>query len=302
MDVRRLPVMQRQAALAGAVTRRRLEQAIASGAVVCIGDGVVVGALVLADPDPTVVHAALVTAALMRAEGEPVGSHGSAALLHGLSRLGRPSGRVRLTRAGGRYRRMEVGARIHVAGLPREHVTTVHGTPVTTMARTVVDLARTVSFRSGVVVADSAMRLGCRREELEAVLARCRRWPGIRRAREVVRFARAEAETPLESISRVFFRDRGLPEPELQVQVGGELGPDGRVDFYWRQFGVVGESDGLVKYDDDPTALRREKLRHEALEDAGFTVVRWTWEDVWRFPDDLDRRIRRAFSRAARAA
>jgi very-short-patch-repair endonuclease len=91
----------------------------------------------------------------------------------------------------------------------------------------------------------------------------------------------------------------GLPAPELQVALGG-ASPVGIVDFYWEDFGVIGEADGLLKYDDAPDALRAEKLRQEALENLGFIVVRWTWEEIWRRPDVVEARLRNAFRRGAR--
>jgi hypothetical protein len=220
-------------------------------------------------------------------------------LLQQLSRLGRPSGAVRLTRGGGRYRRLAIDARLHVAGLPPEHVTTCHAVLVTTAARTVVDLSRIVSFRSGVVVADSALANGCPREEIEAVLDYCQRWPGRRKAVQVAAFASPLAESPLESVSRVLFHDAGLPTPTLQHEIIGYSGGRYRVDFYWEECGVVGEADGLVKYD-DPDAGRREKVRELDLEDVGLEVVRWTWAQIWNTPEVVVAKVRRALERQGR--
>lgn len=298
VDLRALPVMTTAAATT-LLSRYDVDAAIDRGDLQRIGPGAVVGADLLDDPDPAAVHALHVRAAQVRMTGLAVASHGSAALLHGLARLGRPTERVRLTRGGGRYRRLQVDARLHVCGMPAEHVTTAYGVTTTTPARTVVDLARMASFRSGVVTADSALRQGCSRADLDAVAGFCRRWPGVRRARRVIEFASAEAESPLESISRVFIAERGLPAPELQAWLGDEVAVIGRVDFYWREEHVVGEADGLAKYT-DADVLRREKLRQEMLEDAGFIVVRWTWDDIWRRPDETEARIRRALERGRR--
>jgi very-short-patch-repair endonuclease len=239
-----------------------------------------------------------VAAAGLRGGSPAYACLGSAAVVHQLSRLGRPPQRVRLYREkGGPWRDEEVA--VLCCGLPGRHVQVCEGVPATTRARTTVDLARWVTFRSGVVVADSALRRGCTRAELERVVADCTRWPGIRRARDVVAFADGRSESPLESISRVAIRDMGLPAPELQVGLGGAV-PVGIVDFYWEDYGVVGEADGMLKYDDDEkTSLREEKLRQEALEDLGLIVVRWTWEQIWRQPDWVAMRLRRAFRQGA---
>jgi hypothetical protein len=152
-------------------------------------------------------------------------------------------------------------------------------------------------------VADSALRLGARRDELEQVARGCARWPGIRKAKQVIAFADGRAANPLESISRVLFRDYELPCPELQVTlVWDELGqPKYIVDFYWPEWGVVGEADGLLKYDDAAGwSLRNEKLRQETLEAMDYIVVRWTWQQVWQHPDWVAARLRRAFAEGAR--
>jgi hypothetical protein len=181
----------------------------------------------------------------------------------------------------------------------------VDGVPATTAARTVVDLARWVSFRGGVVVADSALRNGVGRDEMQRVAGDCARWPGIRKAGEVIAFADGRAASPLESISRVAFQDWGLPPPQLQVTlVWDEFGnPKTIVDFYWEEFGVVGEADGLLKYDDEERlSLRAEKLRQEELETMGYIVVRWTWDDIWRRPEWVAQRLLRAFASRRRTA
>jgi len=278
-----------------------------AGDLVAVGGGVLVGRRRLALPaEPRDAHllSAQVSLASLRGGSPPALCLGSAASMHNIARLGvgtRPR-RVRIYReAGGPWRNDNTA--VLVCSLPPEHVTEVEGLPVTTPARTAVDLARWVSFRSAVVVIDSALQLGCSPDELHSVLARWRRWPGVVKARRAVAFADGRAETPLESISRVAFHKMGLPAPELQAVVGVDsLGrPRIIVDFLWRDHGVVGESDGLFKYDaEHPGALIAEKLRQEELEAMGFVVVRWTWSDIWRRPEWVAARLRAAFDRGVR--
>jgi hypothetical protein len=287
------------------LTEPRIRRALRSGDLIALRRGVLVGRLASELAWHPHALATQVAIAGLRGGSPAVGCLGSAALLHGVARLGQPPQRVRLYRErGGPWRDDQVA--VLVCGLPQEHVTTVHGTPATTLARTVVDLGRWVSFRSAVVSADSALRLGCPDGELEAVLSRCKRWPGSRKARRAVEFADARAESPLESISRVAFHEMGLPAPELQVTlVYDEFGkPRIIVDFFWKEFGVVGEADGLLKYDDEEErrSLREEKLRQEEIEALGYIVVRWTWDDIWRRPEWVAMRLRRAFESRRRVA
>jgi hypothetical protein len=188
---------------------------------------------------------------------------------------------------------------VHSAQLPDEHVTVEHGMRVTTVARTVTDIARTAEFRAGVVTADSALHQRLvTKPELESLLASCLRWRGSRRAAEVVAFADGLAESVLESIARVVFQDCGLPPPELQVWAGGAE-VVGRVDFLWRQFRTVVEVDGLLKYANPARAVLQLE-RDKRLRDAGYEVVHFTWHEITENPAYVAIAIRTAFTQGAR--
>lgn len=155
------------------------------------------------------------------------------------------------------------------------------------------------SVRDAVVTADSALRrrlttLG----QLKGALEESRGKAGVRRAAEVVRVADPSSESALESISRVAMHFEGLPAPRTQVVIGSA-----RVDFYWEEFGVIGEADGIGKYVSGGAELtegivRAEKRREARLFDLGFEVVRWGWREAMESAV-LARRLRAAFRRGA---
>ena len=225
---------------------------------------------------------------MLRLSGDAAASHETAAVLHGLPILDRAHQRsVHMTRVR-RYQGLTPlpGLLVHNAGLPEEHLCVVDGVVMTSVARTVVDIARRRPFRAGVVAADAALHLGlCTGDELLRVLGDCHGWPGIVKARGVVRFADDRAESPLESISRVALARRGLPTPELQVEIGFD-----RVDFFWPPWNVVGEADGLEKYT-GITSIVREKEREERLRAYGCHLVRWLWAEAYGRPDVLGDRV-----------
>jgi hypothetical protein len=169
---------------------------------------------------------------------------------------------------------------------------------VTSIARTLIDVTR----RHGLLLSVAALDAALHEErvssaELEDVLSRCWNWPRIRRAHQALQLVDGRAESPLESVSRLVLRWQGIPMPELQVTLFDEYGvPAGRGDFYWDEFGVVGEADGRTKYD-DRSVLTREKLRQERLEDLRAVVCRWGWEEAVYAPGALRARIHRAFER-----
>jgi len=180
----------------------------------------------------------------------------------------------------------------------------VHGAPVTSLARTAVDLARKGPALSAVVVLDGAVRAGVTRQELDDVLADCRGWPGTQLARPFVSFADGRAESALESVGRWRMHQAELPAPDLQVLLHDLDGPIARTDFCWAAHRTVGEADGFAKYraadgTADFAALRAEKMREDRLRDAGWEVFRFTWDEAVRRPAVIEQRALRAFARAA---
>lgn len=246
------------------------------------------------------VEALRVAGAVALAGPGSAASHRCAAIMHGLDLLeDSPAGPVTVTRPRQSHgtRTGRPGIRICPAELPAQHVTAWHGVPVTTVARTVIDLARTSLLASGVVVADSALRGGrTSKAELQAVVDDCTRWPGIAQARHVLAFSDGRSESVFESVSRVAFREQGLPPPDLQVWVGDEDGVIGRVDFLWEEFRTIGEADGSVKYANPKRALAQLQ-RDARLREAGFEVLHFTWRQVILVPGQVAEAIRAAFRR-----
>jgi hypothetical protein len=286
--------------LAAGITKQRIDILVKKGDLIRVGRGAYADGpygrklLGLAGGDQLL---AIASALAVIGPGA-VASHHSAAYVHKIELIGRASQLASVTCPAGRRRHSRTGIQVHVLPLPAEHVTNVLRLTVTTAARTVVDLARTSEFRAGVVAADSALHLKLTtKEDLRSVLQACPRWPGARRAAEVIEFADGRAESPLESIARVAFRDCDLPAPELQVWLGGTTEPVGRVDFYWRRFRTIAEVDGELKYK-DPQRAKAQLLRDSYLRAEGFEVVHFDWNDIWQRPGAVAAAIRAAFRRS----
>jgi hypothetical protein len=166
---------------------------------------------------------------------------------------------------------------VHAAALHPDDVVEVGGLLRTSVARVVVDLARTPPFEQALVLADAA------------------------RHRHLVTAADPRAESPGGTRSRVAIARAGLPAPTLQHEVPGIRA---RTDFSWPEFCTVGEFDGKVKYgrglrpgQTPGDVVYAEKRPEDALRDLGFQVVRWTWDELSPF-DAVAERLRRAFDRA----
>ena len=217
------------------------------------------------------------TAAALANPGHVISGTG-AATLRGLPLFTSPS-EPQLTAAPPNTAGHRAHSLVRPPGLAADEITDWYGALVTTTSRSLVDLARH-DRRDGLVAADASMReLGLQPRDVEDALARARGWPGVRRARGVLRLADPLAESPLESITRLACHDAGLPLPELQVPIHDpRTGRTDRVDALWRAQRVVLEMDGRVKYAGEE--LWREKRRQERLARLGYVVIRILWSDV----------------------
>jgi very-short-patch-repair endonuclease len=292
---------------AAGLTDARLRSLVRSGDLVRVWHGVCAtrSAVEWAKASPARGHALFAMAVRVSVGRDSVASHQSAALIHGLDLFPHPPDVVILTRPPARRsgRRKSDGIFFHTAELPDDHVTRALGAKVTTVARTVVDIARASSFMSAVVTADSALHAALASEEgasfttketLLAACDACAGWPGIRQARRAIDFADPRAESVLESCARVVFHEHGLEPPELQFTI---TGPDFRysVDFYWPRYRVIAEADGEVKYSDPRRAIRQLE-RDQQLRDHGDKVVHFTWRELFKAPQAVTNRICNAFA------
>ncbi|HHX84392.1 MAG TPA: DUF559 domain-containing protein [Actinomycetales bacterium] len=233
-------------------------------------------------------------------------SHGSALALHDLPLYDVPVDLPTATRSrsgGGGGGRRSTG--LACASGPLDGVVThVYGVPVTAVPRTIVDVTRTVGLESGVCAADEAIRRGmCTRSDLQREAEAARGRTGAARARALPELTSGLAESVLESLVRLIVEFSDLPTPELQVGLTGRDGSRKRVDFYWRGHRVVVEVDGFEKYGRTPEEIRRhlrdERRRQRQLEAAGYIVIRFVWEDIYR-PEWILTRIRTELRRQER--
>ncbi len=300
----------RPALLAAGRSDDELQRLRRTGEIVSVRRGAYVGA---ADADSrpggppreVVRHLHAVRAAAAQLGDGAVISHTSAALMHGLPLWATPLDRVHATRdrrSGSRHTR---DLHLHAAALGPDEVVSVGGIPVTCIARTLLDVARSLPFEQALVPVDAALhRHLVKREQLEQSLGRVAHRRGNTAARQVLAFARPGAESPGETRSRVAIHRAGLPAPVLQHEIRTASGLVlGRVDFWWEEYGVAGEFDGRVKYgrgskpgQDPGEAVFREKRREDAIRGEVRGMARWIWAELDPF-DEVADRIRRSFDR-----
>jgi len=247
-------------------------------------------------------HRAAAAAALVAlGSSDAVVAHRSAAVLWQLEWLCPPDlSEVWLARPQTGTVRYYPGMRVLPAQLPPSHVTlSTDGLPICTPARTVIDLARHLSFRDSVVLAESAVRARLTDvATLAQILADCHGWPYTRRAKRTLTVVDGTTESAAEALARAVFLEAGLPCPRTQVDIRDERGTlIGRVDFFFPEFRTIVEIDGKTKYS-DPEVLWREKRREDRLRELGYQVVRLSWADLIGPAHKVRERLLAAFARA----
>jgi len=168
----------------------------------------------------------------------------------------------------------------------------VGGLLVTDLDRTVIDSARYARLESALATADAALHLEL--ADQASLLAAAKALPkgarGCKMAELAMALADHRPESPLESLSRARMFQLGMPMPELQVRFYDASGFIGRVDFFWRQLGIIGEADGRIKFrvsdgltgEEAEEAVWRAKRRddrlrrHPEVRDVGH----WDWDEA----------------------
>lgn len=185
-------------------------------------------------------------------------------------------GPIEITVAG-THRASTKALRHRQLALRSEQVTWVRGVAVTTVPRTVEDLAHGAPYADVLAILDAAARRGLLPADplaLEALLPR--------RLRRAAHEADGRAESPFESRVRAELLLAGLPAPTLQCAIHDAGGAFvARVDLAWPRQRLVVEADGASVHA-SPQALRADLRRQNAIVATGHRLLRFTWADLGR--------------------
>lgn len=194
-------------------------------------------------------------------------SHVTAAIAWEIRRSASGLIHVTVPTTAGRERR--AGIRLHrSATLTTEDVTEIRGVPVTSVARTIVDLSRTLKGRPLEALIDRADQRGlvdfevlrsASSASLQAVLNR---------------YSAAPTRSELEDRFLTLCDDHCIERPETNACIEGF-----EVDFVWREGRLIVEVDGYA-YHRSPTAFEADRERDVVLGMKAWRVMRFTWRQI----------------------
>jgi very-short-patch-repair endonuclease len=188
------------------------------------------------------------------------------------------------------------GVRVHH---PRHVDATTHRRfPITTAARTLVDLAAQSSV-SAVrrALAEAEYKGLLELHELEPYLFRGR--PGAKRLRQALARHQRKLALTRSELERRFLalcERAGIPLPEVNAPVSRM-----RIDMVWHEQRIAVELDGYTGHH-TPAQLERDRRRELHARMQGYIVIRYTWSQVVDEPDLVVADLRRQFSFLARSA
>jgi very-short-patch-repair endonuclease len=183
-----------------------------------------------------------------------------------------------------------------VADLDARDVQIVAGVPVTSPARTLVDLAAVLpTVQLECAVAEALAQQLVRERDLLEHIQRARGRRGIAALRQLLSLERGPALTRSEAERRLLrlVRAAALPEPEANVRIHRM-----EVDFLWRRQRVVVEVDGF-RYHSNGRAFERDRERDATLVASGYVVLRVTWRQLVRNPETVIARVAAALALGA---
>jgi hypothetical protein len=167
-------------------------------------------------------------------------------------------------------------------------VTSVRGIPVTSVPRTLVDLAACLSIHElARACHEAGVKYGTAPRQVEAVLARRYNSPGSGNLRLVMRGDAPATLSRLETAFLRLLREAGIPRPEVNRVAGGR-----RVDCRWPDRAVMVELDSY-RFHNSRHAWEQDRQRERAARARQDKLERYTWADVIERPATTVRDVRR---------
>jgi predicted transcriptional regulator of viral defense system len=217
-------------------------------------------------------------------------SHRSAAALWNIRRTSTPAIDVTVERA----LRQRPPVRFHRACLARDEVTTHAGIRVVNVARTLIDLAATLTRHE---LERAITQAEIQRHDtgllLNAAVQRHAGRPGVAKLARLLdegRLGEKITRSELETRFLAFVEESGLPRPLTNQTIEGL-----EVDCVWPAKRVIVELDGRA-FHDTRQGFERDRERDRILQAAGWRVIRITWRQLHSQPAAVRRDLHHLLS------
>jgi very-short-patch-repair endonuclease len=230
-------------------------------------------------------------AAVLAAGGKAVLSHRAAAAHWGI--MPSATGAVDVTTPFGQRPRR--GIRFHRSRLPADEITVHHGIPITTVPRTLFDMAGGLDLqRFERAINEAEIRQLWDELSLLDLLYRYPRRPGTRNVRAALHRRNAGAtlsKSDLEALFLAFAERHDLPRPQTNVVIEGC-----EVDCAWREQRLVIEVDGWETHR-TRAAFERDREKSRILQAGGWRCVPVTYRQLTEGASDLAADVGRLLAR-----
>jgi hypothetical protein len=207
-----------------------------------------------------------------------VASHRSAGAALGILRSapGRPEVTV------SRERRQCRPVRFHYGRIAPDEMTTVRGVPLSSVSRTIFDLAGELSpARVAAAMAEAEVQRLTDTVSLHDLIERYPRRRGARTVKAILRDGRIGASrtrSEIEAVLLEFLDGIGLPRPEMNLWLCVKARWI-EVDCVWREQRLLAELDGVAAHL-TTSAFERDHARDRALAVAKWRTIRITWRQL----------------------
>jgi predicted transcriptional regulator of viral defense system len=186
-------------------------------------------------------------------------------------------------------RRIKGPVRIHVSRtLVPSDITVRKGIPVTTVARTCVDLTDLLTAHQlANVMHEAAYRKCLNLAQLAEAMARAKGRKNLHvleKALALNESGSAGTKSPHEDAFLALLQFAGIPEPLVNIQLLGE-----EVDFHWPDRRLIVEVDGSGHT--RPRSRRDDARRDRMLSEAGWKVLRFSGDDIAQRPQEVIARL-----------
>jgi very-short-patch-repair endonuclease len=175
--------------------------------------------------------------------------------------------------------RARPGLRVHRTALHPRDITRRHGIPVTSAARTILDVAAEDSREAERALNEAWAARLVSIPSLDEQLRRYPRHRGATALRNLIQRDKGFTRSEAERILRALVRKARLPEPEANVKVEGY-----EADLAWREQRLIVEFDSW-SFHSMRRSFEDDRRRDQRLTVSGWRVLRITWRQLTQEPE-----------------